>query len=402
MSTYLRFILVVFLIVFTQNIYSQDVSIPAESMDPNNNSEVLEPQRKTPEQMLREAVEMKLRKSNKHLGNINDDGTIFMIAAATCTYGPNNSSHMQFINSRNIAFEKAVMTAKLEIIKTVEGVVLSTEKEFNITENTFDGADPQMKEKASMLNKMKRLADKSIDNALEAAGIDPMEIASMNQEAKELALSDRFKKITQQFSGGMIKGISIMKTVEGLYKKAGDDYQVAVCVKFDPKQCKASTKPNLLGASSKQMNCKSINQLRNMAPEKLVGKLGAQFFNDGDGGLVVVGFGQQGLYDRMQSTRAMRSARQKAKLMCQASIKDLVSENLLGEEMRDQNEGFFQTSDGEVTRFNADKWQSNIKSTASSLKINPLSIRSWEAKHPITGKTLVGEIMILAETKNID
>ena len=139
-----------------------------------------------------------------------------------------------------------------------------------------------------------------------------------------------------------------------------------------------------------------------MAPEKLVGKLGAQFFNDGDGGLVVVGFGQQGLYDRMQSTRAMRSARQKAKLMCQASIKDLVSENLLGEEMRDQNEGFFQTSDGEVTRFNADKWQSNIKSTASSLKINPLSIRSWEAKHPITGKTLVGEIMILAETKNID
>ena len=63
-----------------------------------------------PEDALTKSMNASLAKQGKALGTINSDGSIYVIGAAT-TARPSNMSG--FINSRNVAYSIAEMTAKI-------------------------------------------------------------------------------------------------------------------------------------------------------------------------------------------------------------------------------------------------------------------------------------------------
>ena len=138
------------------------VTIPSEDMSVDN-SQIIE----LPYDKLNDAVSAILSKQNKALNTVNEDGSIYVIASSS-TGIPSNKNG--FINSRNIAFAKAELRAKMEVLR-MAGEVVTSERNSSLVTKSVSGADPEGKEKAGTLEKAAKVVDKSLDKALKELGM---------------------------------------------------------------------------------------------------------------------------------------------------------------------------------------------------------------------------------------
>ena len=172
-----------------------------------------------PEEALIKSLEVSLSKQGKALGTINPDGSIYVVGAAT-TARPSNMPG--FINSRNIAFSIAEMTAKMNLLR-MAGEQISSGRGFQLIEDIIEGEDPDAKEKASLIDKAARLADQSMDNALAAVGVPESEISAMNESRKKAVYQQKFNQTIRSLVAGMTQGCAVVRIAEG--EAGGDDYQ---------------------------------------------------------------------------------------------------------------------------------------------------------------------------------
>ena len=154
-----------------------------------------------PSDMLKETISSLLQAKGKSLNTINSDGSIYIIASAS-TAVPVNSSG--FIASRNIAFSKAEMRAKTELLR-LTGEVITSERNSSLISRNKQGNDPDAVRKASFIEKVSTLADKSIDKALKELGVSDTEISTLNQSQKEKRYNESFYNYTSSFVASMIK-----------------------------------------------------------------------------------------------------------------------------------------------------------------------------------------------------
>jgi hypothetical protein len=350
-----------------------------------------------PSDKLSEAVQAKLQKSGKSLSLINNDGSIYMIGTAS-TGVPVNSNG--FITSRNIAFSKAELRAKIQLLK-LSGEVVTSERNSALISKNIQGTDPDAAEKASFLEKVATLADKSIDKALSELGVSESEIGSLNQSQKEKRFSENFNNYVSSFVGSMIKGVSVIKIAEG--EVGSSDYEVAVCVKYSPEQQAEAANIENLGASAETMNSNVVNKIRNMESMDLMSKLGAQFFKDEKGNRFVLGFGQSSVQksDTRQSN-FVNIGRRKARLQAVENIKNLLSEDLVGKEISESIEKITEYQDGENSLYTEDNFSELIQSKRSSIKLNTMNIKDWSGLHPVSNSMVVGTVVILTESNNIN
>ena len=131
-------------------------------------------------EVLWESMEKSLGKKNKSLGDVNSDGSVYVIGSATTAIPSNRSG---FIASRNVAFSKAVLDAKMEFLK-IAGEKVTSGRSVAYIEDLVDGSDPDAVQKASVIKKAKMIADKNLDKALSQLGVSPIEIEQMNQSKK--------------------------------------------------------------------------------------------------------------------------------------------------------------------------------------------------------------------------
>ena len=350
-----------------------------------------------PSDKLSEAVQAKLQKSGKSLNIINNDGSIYMIGTAS-TGVPVNSNG--FITSRNIAFSKAELRAKIQLLK-LSGEVVTSERNSTLISKNTQGTDPDGAQKASFLEKVATLADKSIDKALSELGVSESEIGSLNQSQKEKRFSENFNSYVSSFVGAMIKGVSVIKIAEG--EVGSSDYEVAVCVKYSPEQQAEAANIKNLGASSETMNSNVVNKIRNMKSMDLISKLGAQFFKDEKGNRFVLGFGQSSVQksDTRQSN-FVNIGRRKARLQAVENIKNLLSEDLVGKEISESIEKITEFQNGEKSLYTEDNFSELIQSKRSSVKMNTMNIKDWSGSHPVSNSMVVGTVVILTESNNIN
>src|SRR3954452_2030730 len=78
---------------------------------------------------LTQSVTTQINKEGYSLNTVNKDGTIYCIGSAST--GVPSSASSGFINSRNIAFSKAVLRAKVELLK-LSGESITTQKNFSL------------------------------------------------------------------------------------------------------------------------------------------------------------------------------------------------------------------------------------------------------------------------------
>jgi len=350
-----------------------------------------------PSDKLTESVQAKLQSQGKSLNIVNQDGSVYMIGTAS-TGVPVNSNG--FITSRNIAFAKAELRAKIQILR-LSGEVITSERNSALTSKNIQGTDPDAVKKASFIEKVSTLADKSIDKALSELGVSEGEIASLNQSQKEKRYSENFYNYVSSYVGSMIKGVSVIKIAEG--EVGSSDYEVAVCVKYSPEQQSEAANIKNLGASTQTLNSNVVNNVRNLSSQDLVSKLGAQFFKDENGNRFILGFGQSSVQkSETRQSNFLNIGRRKARLQAVENIKNLLSEDLVGKEISESTEKISEFQDGEQSIFTEDNYSELIQSKRSSVKLNTMNIKDWTGEHPVSKTMVVGAVVILTDSNNID
>ena len=350
-----------------------------------------------PSDKLTESVQAKLQSQGKSLNIVNQDGSVYMIGTAS-TGVPVNSNG--FITSRNIAFAKAELRAKIQILR-LSGEVITSERNSALTSKNIQGTDPDAIKKASFIEKVSTLADKSIDKALSELGVSEGEIASLNQSQKEKRYSENFYNYVSSYVGSMIKGVSVIKIAEG--EVGSSDYEVAVCVKYSPEQQSEAANIKNLGASTQTLNSNVVNNVRNLSSQDLVSKLGAQFFKDENGNRFILGFGQSSVQkSETRQSNFLNIGRRKARLQAVENIKNLLSEDLVGKEISESTEKISEFQDGEQSIFTEDNYSELIQSKRSSVKLNTMNIKDWTGEHPVSKTMVVGAVVILTDSNNID
>ena len=223
----------------------------------------------------------------------------------------------------------------------------------------------------------------------------------MNASEKEKAYNETFYNYVSSYVASMIKGISVVKIVEG--EVGSNDYEVAVCVKYSPENQSIAGSIDKLGANKATLNSSVVGNLKSMDQNKLVSKLGAQFFKDENGKIFVLGFGQASVRKtESRQSNFINIARKKARLKAVENIKNLIAEDLVGKEISENIEKIVEYKDGEESIYTEDNFSELIKSKRSSVKLNTLVLRNWDAVHPVSNSRIIGSIVILTESNNIN
>ena len=94
--------------------------------------------------------------------------------------------------------------------------------------------------------------------------------------------------------------------------------------------------------------------------------------------------------------------RRKARLQAVENIKNLLAEDLVGKEISETVEKVSEFQDGEQGLYTEDNYSELIQSKRSSIKMNTMNIKDWTGTHPISGTMVVGTVVILTESNNIN
>lgn len=343
-----------------------------------------------PEDDLRAKMMDVLGRKGKSLGSINEDGSIYVVAAAT-TARPSNMTG--FVNSRNVAYSIAELTAKMELLR-MAGEQITSGRGFTILEDIIEGQDPDASSKASMLEKAAKVVDKSLDKALSYLGVTDEEIAKMNESKKKATFEQNFNETIKSVVAGMVKGCATVMVAEG--DAGGDDYQVAICMKYSPEyQSLAAAIKNNAGLQLPVGKVKnSVEKLKNLPVENLMGLMGAKVTFNSDGEMVVFGFGQQEVQDKSsRQSSAFSRAYSQARLKAVNNIKNFVAEDIVADESMQNIEKLREYDDGQQSYFSRQKWEQAVKSKESTLNLATTEIRQWKGKHPISGHFVAGYIV---------
>ena len=373
------------LAMFAQN-PADLLKTPAVAETQNVQSELQE----FPEEALTKSMMASLSKQGKSLGVINNDGSIYVIGAAT-TARPSNMSG--FINSRNNAYAIAEMTAKMNLLR-MAGESITSGRGFQMLEDIVEGEDPDAKKTATMLDKAAKIADKSLDKALSELGVSEAEIASMNEPQKKATYQQEFKQSVRSLVAGMVQGCSVVRIAEG--ESGGDDYQVAVCVKYSPEFQSMAAAMKIgriisvpLGAAKD-----SREKILQMEPNDLVYKLGTWITYDNNGKMVVYGFGQQEVRETgSRQSAAISRASSQARLQAINNVKNFVAEDLVAQESQSSIEKLKEYADGTNAYFSQQKWQQAVAAKETTLNLATEQVRTWRAIHPVSNTMVVGFIV---------
>ncbi len=343
-----------------------------------------------PEDALAKSMSASLAKQGKALGVINSDGSIYVIGAAT-TARPSNMSG--FINSRNVAYSIAEMTAKMNLLR-MAGEQISSGRGFQLLEDIIEGEDPDCKQKASMLDKAAKIADKSLDKALSELGVSDSEIRSMNESKKKAVYEQNFNQTIRSLVAGMVKGCAVVRLAEG--ESGNNDYQVAVCLKYSPEfQSLASL---IQGGGNGRIPMGSGKDSRTKVltmPEKdLVMRLGVWITYNEKGEMVVYGYGQQEVQETgSRASAAFSRAYSQARLQAVNNIKNFVAEEMVANETMQSIEKLREYADGTNAYFSRNKWEQAVKSKESTLNIATEQVRQWKGVHPTSGTNIAGYVV---------
>lgn len=345
-----------------------------------------------PEDNLRNKMTKILSTKGKSLGVINSDGSLYVIASAS-TQRPSNMPG--FINSRNVAFSIAVLTAKMNLLRKA-GEQITSGRGFTMLEDIIEGEDPDAAAKASKLQKASLVADKSLDKALSYLGVPEEEIKTMNEEQKKTTYSQTYNQTISSFVAGMVKGVSIVKIIEG--EMGNNDYQIAVCLKFSPEFQSLASAIQARGyypSNSLKKKPNPSELVQNMKIEDLVMEMGTKVLFNQNGEMVVLGFGQQEVRqtDHNQSS-AFSRANSQARLRAINNIKYFAAEDIQAEEMLNDVEKVRDYTDGTSAYFSAQKWKLGVESKQTTLTLATEQVRVWKGRHPISGHYIAGVVVM--------
>lgn len=343
-----------------------------------------------PEDALTNSMNTSLSKQGKALGTINRDGSIYVIGAAT-TARPSNMPG--FISSRNVAYSIAELTAKMNLLR-MAGEQISSGRGFQLLEDIIEGEDPDAKEKATMLQKAAKVADKSLDKALAELGVSDSEIRAMNEGKKKAVYEQNYNQTIRSLVAGMVKGCAVVRIAEG--ESGKDDYQVAVCMKYSPEfqSFASAVQSGGHGQIPTSAGKDSRSKIMSMPESELINRLGVWVTYNSQGEMVVYGFGQQEVQATdSRASAAFSRAYSQARLQAINNVKNFVAEDIVANESMQSIEKLREYADGTNAYFSRNKWEQAVKSKETTLNLATEQVRQWKGIHPVSKTNVAGFVV---------
>ena len=321
--------------------------------------------------------------------NAKKDGSRFYVAVG---YGAIQApiESRSYSDSRVNAYNKAMLDAKAKMAEYLE-ISIRTETEHDYAEGGFGGNEAAETDETSLTSKLKRLIHAKIDDALRAEGLDPdsADRAARERIAKKQLNSDFYKKVISTAAKAEIMGMQVACSFEGV--PSGKKGEIGVVAIWSEKlQAMALS----IGRGGKLPSGVGKRPVRDQIPSDkkvLLSTFGIQQKIDENGNLVLVAFGQAGAVS--DSPQSANAARNKAKMQAMAAIREFAGETVAvtTDAMNAESVDEFENAAEEYN--DASAYSQKIKAVAETMKISGIAtIKNWEAKHPITGRTIYGAV----------
>lgn len=349
-------------------------------------------------------------------------GKTFFISSGTGIIASERDSK-NFVNSRQNAFDKAMLEAKKELTTfleqeiggvlvneraepsesrekerierlTREGMALQAAKEqvkalSADAENYSDAMDIQSLATAG--TQAERLLNSELDRELIDRGFDPNQPVE-EQTIKEILGSENFKRAITAVAKARLAGVQAYRTLEVIPSSGRGEIGV---VAIHSLRLEAVANSLFSGDSSIVPVGTPKGSLKNQIPNNksaLITTFGAQVKRDETGQFAIVAYAQQG--PKSKSTLAIKSAYKRAALIAKSQIRFFAGEIMAIQESLDQSEGILEFSD-EISQTNSDDgYYERVKSVAKNLKISGIkTLYKWKSTHPLTGHQVVGVVV---------
>lgn len=321
--------------------------------------------------------------------NSKKDGSRYYVAVG---YGAIQAplESRSYIDSRVNAYNKAMLDAKAKMAEYLE-IAIRTETEHDYSEGNWGGTETAGDDDLSINAKVKRLIMERLDKELQTEGLHPDETNAEARErnARKRLNSDFYKKVISTAAKAEITGMQVMCSFEGV--PAGKKGEIGVVAIWSPKLQAMAQSISNGGKLPSGIGKKPIKEQIPTDKAVLLSTFGVQQKIDENGDLVLVAFGQAGaVTDSPQSANAARS---KAKMQAMAAIREFAGESVavMTDAVNAENVEEFENAAEEYEDVSA--FSQKIKAVAESLNISGIAtIKNWDCKHPLTGRTVYGVV----------
>lgn len=319
--------------------------------------------------------------------NPRPDGSTFFVAPGR---GAVNAprSHDRFMESRIMAFDKAMLDAKANmaeyIRKTIETRAVSAYAEGQAPPPPTAGG-----EAPGMLEKLVTLASNKLDDYLRKEGID-VSGPQAKAAAQKIKATDEFQRFIRKESQAYVAGLQAFQTFEVF--PDGKNGEIAVVGVVSDRLLALSAA--VAGGSAPPLQKpkkRIIEQIPTSGPELLC-SFGVRQLIDENGQSVLVAYGQA--QPISESTRAEQAAEQKAQMQAEGALRGFAGEAISSARDSYLAENYKEFEDNTSAYENQSAYKERVEAFGKAIEISGIQVvKRWTQKHPFNGQTVVGTVI---------
>jgi len=347
--------------------------------------------------------------------NQKQDGTRFHVSNGSGTIQA-KPGHPNYIDSRQNAYEKAVLNAKATLIKYMNSAI-ETELTLAVKEGTFSStpiqtskntteqqAEPDANGWETAYAKTMRLLHAELNNQLDSRGVDPNpepteeEKMAAEQATREILNSEEFRQLIASTSKAQLKGVRRMFVNETVVPN--ERGSICVVMLGSPKTM-AMADAIMTGNSDIAPTGYFGKPLSEQIPDKnvqagireLLNSYGVQMSRDEAGEFHLIAYAQAGA--RSKTKLSQSSAKKQATLRAQAALAAFAGEHAAVTARSENSETAkeFADSMSEIDYESNRAMEEVISSATPMINLSGGRVRSsWGALHPVTNQIIIGVI----------
>lgn len=349
-----------------------------------------------------------------------DGSTLMVLSGIGVVNAPRSSAN--FVNSRQIAFDKAMLDAKAQLVEilgtSISGQLKNSYSEpsqarqseklerqrneglmLESAERMAQAKAGDMKENANSqaestaIDEAMNIVELALDNRLKDLGFDPNQPVDQ-QTLQKVTQEEQFQKLIRAAAKSRVVGLQPFKVFENY--NDGEQGEIGVVAVWSPK----------LAATAKAIYSGNLNLLPKMSASKksfdqqvpdetrvLLSSFGAKQVIGPNGEVGILAFAQAA--PRHNNRRSINAAYEKAKLAAMFNIRQFAGEVAAVESMRETSETATSYADGMEDYQYDEAYQRTIEAKAEEIKISGLStIKFWNGTHPISQSPVAGAVVL--------
>ncbi len=355
---------------------------PAAAPAPGPEDEAVREAAITAEPNVSDDIEAFLASKGWTMGeNTRPDGSVFFISTGQgVIVAPRERK--EYLNSRLLAFEKAVLDAKRAMIEYIGSRVVK-----EVESSYAEGGNASPTDTAGT-EKARQMIRKEMDGELQKKGLQP-DSPEAATEVRALLSTARFRSATRTLSQSDILGLQVFKTFEA--SPAGRQGQVGViCIHSDRLQQMAESMWTGAPLPPQPPQAPLASQLPSDS-KVLLSSYGVQQKTDENGNPVLVAFAQA--FPVSATVQSENAAYDKAKTNALGMLRQYAGESAHVATASSHTESVKEFEASAIDYFNDAAYTQQVQTYAGEMNIQGVTvIRKWSTVHPLTGGKVVGVV----------